>query len=188
MILEGRSYTVGMRVFLFVLILRLLPGVGIFILLAFTWLTIPQLAPLVDSLNVGTTSIVSLQELFTWVSVLAVLLFVLYAALVLVFTWLEYITYTYQINTNGLLISSGILHRQEKSIPFRQIQNMEIKRSLFFRFFGMSKLVILTAAHEDSSTPEAEAEIVIRILTKQTCEQLREQLLHLAHTQRVAQI
>ena len=48
-------------------------------------------------------------------------------------------------------IRRGILSRTENAIPYRQIQDADIERSLFFRMLGLSRLVILTAGHEDEA-------------------------------------
>ena len=48
-------------------------------------------------------------------------------------------------------IKRGVFSKTENAIPYRQIQNVDIERSLTFQMLGLSRLIILTAGHEDES-------------------------------------
>jgi membrane protein YdbS with pleckstrin-like domain len=189
MIVEGKSYTVGMKVFIFQLIIRLLPGLGIFVLLFLVWAALPFLGPLLESLNPDAPPVTTdFSDATGWIMALGTFLFFCYAGIVIIYTWLEYITFTYKLSVNGLEIGQGILHREESSLPFRQIQNIEVKRSLLFRFIGLSRLLIFTAGNDDPNTPPIEGEVTIPILEKHVAAELRHMLLERAHTQRVQNV
>jgi putative membrane protein len=65
--------------------------------------------------------------------------------------WLEYTNYTYRLDEFNLIMKKGILDRKETSIPSRQIQDVNIDESLFYRFLGLSSLVLKTAGTEEKN-------------------------------------
>jgi putative membrane protein len=76
------------------------------------------------------------------VPILAVLL---YGVLALPLIFLRYFRFRYQITEREVLIHSGVLTRQHRSIPIERIQNIEIEQSLLPRLFGTAKVKIETA-------------------------------------------
>ncbi len=50
-------------------------------------------------------------------------------------------------------IKRGILNKEEVAIPYRQIQDVDIRRDISFQMLGLSRIVILTAGHEDNEKP-----------------------------------
>ncbi len=57
--------------------------------------------------------------------------------------------FTFTLEDYGLKLKKGILSIKEVSIPYRQIQNVDVTRSPFYQFFGVSRMVIITAAEQD---------------------------------------
>ena len=84
-------------------------------------------------------------------------------------------------------IKRGILGKTENAIPYHQIQNVDIERSFLFQILGLSRIVILTAGHEDEK-PRAndEAEDVIPAIDKKLAEWLQTELLKRADIQKVS--
>jgi uncharacterized membrane protein YdbT with pleckstrin-like domain len=66
----------------------------------------------------------------------------------------------------------GVTNQRVISIPYRQIQAVNVVRSLAYRFFGVSKLVMITAGHDDPGTNE-EADTVLDPIDKDTAEEIR---------------
>jgi uncharacterized membrane protein YdbT with pleckstrin-like domain len=60
---------------------------------------------------------------------------------------LTYNNFTFEINSRGLEIVSGVIHKAEVSLPYDQVQNVNIERTLFDRILGLSKLSIETAGN-----------------------------------------
>ncbi|MCM8830717.1 MAG: PH domain-containing protein [Candidatus Omnitrophica bacterium] len=58
---------------------------------------------------------------------------------------LEYISFTYELTENELIIRYGILTRHTVVIPYLRIQNINSTRTLLERFLGLATLVIETA-------------------------------------------
>ncbi len=84
---------------------------------------------------------------------------------------LRYHFYTFTLEEFGLKMNRGILHQKEISIPYRQIQDVNIDRPLIYRFFGLSTLVMLTAAHEEANEKEM-AEVVLEPVNRDIAEEL----------------
>ena len=86
-------------------------------------------------------------------------------------------------------IKRGVLSKTENAIPYRQIQNVDIERSLMFQMLGLSRLIILTAGHEDESIKgENESEGVIPAIDQKLAEWLQTELLKKADVQKTIQV
>ena len=92
-------------------------------------------------------------------------------------SYLEYRTYRFTLEEFDLKVERGILTKHEISISYRQIQDVNIERSLFYQLFGISKLVIMSAGREDPGLhDEAQAEVILDPLDKNMAEEIREEL------------
>lgn len=58
-----------------------------------------------------------------------------------------YSTFYYWVDEHSFHKSSGIVHKQDVSIPYQQIQNVNINRSLTDRTLGLSRISIETAGN-----------------------------------------
>jgi uncharacterized membrane protein YdbT with pleckstrin-like domain len=100
--------------------------------------------------------------------------------------YFSYIAFRYRVDTNGFLTERGITSKQETSLPFRQIQNVDIEQSMIYRMMGVCDLVILTAGHEDKEdASKNESEIVLPALDIAVAHDLRTYLLERANVQEV---
>jgi uncharacterized membrane protein YdbT with pleckstrin-like domain len=100
--------------------------------------------------------------------------------------YFSYIAFSYRVDDNSFLTERGITSRQETSLPFRQIQNVDIEQSLIYRIMGVCDLVILTAGHEDKQDAgKNESEIVLPALDITVAHDLRTYLLERANVQEV---
>ncbi len=74
-------------------------------------------------------------------------LFALVAALVLAFAqWLAWSRFRYGLGPNELLIESGLISRNRRSIPFERIQDLDIEQGPLHRLFGLAKIKVETGA------------------------------------------
>ena len=86
-------------------------------------------------------------------------------------------------------IKRGIINKTEDAIPYRQIQDVDIERDFFFLILGLSKVIILTAGHEDEKNREDdESEGVIPAVDKKLGEWLQAELLKRADIQKTIDI
>lgn len=53
--------------------------------------------------------------------------------------------FMYEIDKDGLKIRSGVIFKHQVSLPYEQIQNVNIERTLLDRIFGFSRISIETA-------------------------------------------
>ena len=69
----------------------------------------------------------------------------------LVWSLLAYNSYRYELSKEGLEKRLGVITKRAMTIPYENIQNIEIDRNLLARIFGLSELRIETAGvHPES--------------------------------------
>ena len=90
----------------------------------------------------------------------------------LIIARLEYLHFTYTFEEFDLRIRRGILQRSETSLPYRQIQDVDIDRSVAHQLLGLSKLTIITAGHEESAEHE-KVEAILDPVEKGIAEEIR---------------
>jgi putative membrane protein len=67
------------------------------------------------------------------------------AAVVLILVqWLNWSRFTYGVGSHEIVIESGILSRNRRSIPFDRVQDVDIERGPLARLFGLAKVRIET--------------------------------------------
>jgi uncharacterized membrane protein YdbT with pleckstrin-like domain len=99
--------------------------------------------------------------------------------------WLVYSNYKFSLGDDSLKIKRGILEKEEVAIPYRQIQDVDIKRDLSFQMMGLSRIVILTAGHEDEADDASEG--ILPALDQDLAEWLQAELLKRANVQKVTE-
>jgi len=103
--------------------------------------------------------------------------------------WLTYTSYRFALSTDSLKIKRGVLNKEEIAIPYRQIQDVDINRDVSYQMMGLSRIVILTAGHEDEPKgPEGgESEGILPALDKDLAAWLQSELLRRANVQKVVE-
>ena len=115
-------------------------------------------------------------------------LFAVVLAVTLLVAWLIYANYKYCLGVDSLKIKRGILNKEEVAIPYRQIQDVDVRRNLTFQMIGLSQLVILTAGHEEGEKPgDDDSEGILPALDKDLAEWLQAELLKRANVQKVTE-
>lgn len=97
----------------------------------------------------------------------------------------QYIAYEFMLDEHAFKIRSGIINIHVEAIPYRQMQNIDIERDLLYRILGISRLVILTAAADDTDTGN-ESEAIIPAIDKNLGYKIQEELLKRANIERVS--
>lgn len=64
--------------------------------------------------------------------------------------YLEYKYFQYQIDKDKIIIQKGIINKKQTTIPFNNIQNIDINRPVHYRILGLAELHIQTAGEEKS--------------------------------------
>ena len=70
---------------------------------------------------------------------------------------LQYLTYRWQVGTDGLTIRSGWLNRQRREIPFARIHNVVVEQSVLHRMFGVAEVRLESAGGDK---PEASMRVL----------------------------
>ncbi|HUZ92472.1 MAG TPA: PH domain-containing protein, partial [Candidatus Paceibacterota bacterium] len=112
------------------------------------------------------------------------LVFIVAFLIALLVGWLVYKNYRFLLGEDALKIKRGVLSKEEIAIPFRQIQDATIERSLAYQLWGLSKLVILTAGREDKGEENDESEGILPALDKNLAERLQQELLRRANIEK----
>lgn len=60
--------------------------------------------------------------------------------------WLIWSRFRYGVGERDIVIESGIMSRNRRSIPFNRIQDVDIERSMLARLFGLAKVKVETGA------------------------------------------
>jgi uncharacterized membrane protein YdbT with pleckstrin-like domain len=115
------------------------------------------------------------------------LLFIVVFAIAFLIAWLIYKNFKFCLGDDSLKIKKGILNKEEVAIPYRQIQDVDIKRDLSFQMLGLSRIVILTAGHEDEKPEGDDSEGILPALDKDLAEWLQAELLKRANVQKVTE-
>jgi uncharacterized membrane protein YdbT with pleckstrin-like domain len=182
MIPLGHPQHLGFKAFILMSFRFISPAIGIVIVAAF--LTLFH-----ETLITATLNINSLMYPDTLLSSMVVETYIGYLVLILLglaligfvggilLAWLFYHYYTFTLGDYDLRLKRGILHREEISIPYRQMQNVNIIRSLFYQIIGVSKLYIDSAGNEDPGEPDT-SEIILRPIEKELAEEIRSLLQH----------
>ncbi|MEM8484651.1 MAG: PH domain-containing protein [Bacteroidota bacterium] len=100
-------------------------------------------------------------------SVVPVVAVIVYGVLALPLIALRYYRFRYRITRKEIVIQSGVLNRQNRSIPIERIQNIEIEQSLLPRIFGTAKVKIETAG-------SSKTEGVLEFVGIETAHEIRE--------------
>lgn len=110
--------------------------------------------------------------------------FVLWLAVILtlpafVFALAKYLSFRYRVGAEELVITSGILRRHHRVIPFSRVQNIEMRQGVLHQLAGVAELRVETAG----GAGEAEADLTV--LARDVAQALRLDVM--ARRQRVVQ-
>jgi uncharacterized membrane protein YdbT with pleckstrin-like domain len=168
-----------------------LPALGFLFLAAVIALFEPLFNMTLSSYaSVPITTLSSIDSAVSSLALACVGLFLVCFCVGFLIAWLKYLNYRYILDDTALEIQQGILFKETVSIPYRQIQNVDIKRSVLYRIFGLSSVFILTAGREDINSGDGsnDSEGIIPIIDKDHAESLREILLGRTHVQEVRHV
>ncbi|MDO8664926.1 MAG: PH domain-containing protein [Candidatus Liptonbacteria bacterium] len=128
---------------------------------------------------------VNVHQLVRLVALIAFLGFVIAFLLAALIGWLVYIHYEFQLGDHALKIKRGIFHKEEIAIPYRQIQNVNVRRDVAYQIFGLSKLIIQSAGHDDPNDPHDDAQGVLPALDRHLAESAKEEILKRSNVEKV---
>lgn len=80
--------------------------------------------------------------------------------------------YRYALTAEHLLVRSGVVSRQERTVPYQRIQTVDLEEAPMERLLGVTRMRVETAA-----TGSGEGEVVIQAVARDDAHALRERLL-----------
>lgn len=175
----------GHKTFLVNLFHNSIPTVFIIcVWISFIVLKIVGIENVVPSVNPADVAPI-LNIALNWALLGGFILIALSFTLAFLITAIDYFTFYFMLDDHGLCMKQGILNKQELSIPYRQIQDINIDRPLLYQMFGVCRLNILTAG-QDSDYDNDPTEANFPIIDKDMAYDLREQLLAHSNIQLVS--
>jgi uncharacterized membrane protein YdbT with pleckstrin-like domain len=113
---------------------------------------------------------------------------VAYAGIVFLSAWYQYVYHEFKLDEYALIIRSGILNRREISIPYRQIQNVDLNASYAERMFGVAELFVLTSGNEDrgGEGKKEESSAIFPLVNHEYAVELQRELLKRADVEEVS--
>ena len=106
-------------------------------------------------------------------------------AIGLIFNLLHYFSTTFGMDDYGFKLHRGIISKNEISIPYHQIQDVDVDQSVFGRLLGIGKLIILTAGNENREKNGEESEVVFNIIDISLAKSLQKSLIEKSSVQLV---
>jgi putative membrane protein len=85
---------------------------------------------------------------------------------------LDWWFFRYALTPENLLVHSGVISKQERTVPYQRIQTVDLEEAPLDRLLGVAKMRIETAA-----TGSGESEVKIQAIARDDAQDLRERLL-----------
>jgi len=147
-----------------------------------TFLVLAIIFSVARSLSVMPKSVV---PMLGFGGVICFIIFFIALIVALISSSIVYKSHEFCLANDALKIRQGVMTKQEIAIPYRQIQNVDIERDVLDQVLGLSKIVILTAGHDDDSKNESEG--ILPAMDKHLAYSLQEELLKRADVQKVVE-
>ncbi len=177
MIPIGRPEHLGRKTFVIMLLQGALPGVVLLFLVIALSFSTENITTQINS-NLETISGIfpivgdNLQNLGSTFIPLVFFLAILLGCIGIIISALRYQYFIFTLEEFGIRLRKGVLRVIEISIPYRQMQNVDVTRPLFYRIFGLSRLVILSAGHEQAEEGD-QTDTVFDPIDSEVADQIR---------------
>ena len=162
MITQGQEHHLGKRAFVILCLEKSkIPGIMLIITVALMLFR--------DVLPTSTQPAVSM--ILGYLILLTVLTFLI----AFIAGWIDYAEYSFNFEEYDIRMKRGLIKKKETSIPYRQIQDVNIERDPTFQLLGLSRLIITTAGHEETGE-KGMSEVVVEAMDKKLAEEMRNML------------
>ncbi|MBU6370765.1 MAG: PH domain-containing protein [Patescibacteria group bacterium] len=94
----------------------------------------------------------------------------------LVYALIGYFSTRFGLDDYAFKLHRGLISRDEVTIPYHQIQDVNVEQSVIGRIFGVGTMIILTAGQDDRGTNGEENEIVFPIVDIGVAKDLQKRL------------
>lgn len=176
MIIPKHEYHLGKKAFFLMVAKHVFPGFVLFLLTAVISSFGASLFRGIDLPNMSGDPVSHVSQMPLYISYG---LNILFAASILaiiigaVISWLEYQNYSFSFEEFNLVVKKGIFSREEVSIPYRQMQDINVSRNILHIMLGISRIVIDSAGHEEKDEHN-ETDIILELVDKNQAEDIRQ--------------
>lgn len=127
---------------------------------------------------------------FAWGVLIGLLLWIVALLFAFLGAGLDYYGYQFFLDVDALKIKRGVINKDEISIPYRQIANVDVEQTFVHQLLGVSRVAILTAGHEDKNgdTNEDFSEGALPVIEKDKAEEMRDILIKRANVEKVMNV
>ncbi len=131
-----------------------------------------------------------ISTVFAWGVILGLGLWIVALLFAFLGASLDYYGYQYLLDTDALKVKRGIINKDEISIPYRQISNVDVEQTFVHQILGVARVAILTAGHEDKNgdTKEDFSEGALPVISKNKAEEMRDILIQRANVEKVQNV
>jgi uncharacterized membrane protein YdbT with pleckstrin-like domain len=159
-------------------------SVAALVLLAivFLFIILASIGPAGIFPSIGDQTAQAIQAFFILGLLAALVLFVILFVIALLVSWLEYRNYTFNLGDHSLEVARGILTKENISIPYHHIEDINIEQGLLYQIMGVCRVAILTAGHGDS---EDKAEGILPTIDLATGREIQKFIMARSNTQEV---
>ena len=157
MLLIGQPQNMGRRTMLLTVARHTTFGFVLFLISGILAFVGPFLAVTVTNLmtlggTASKTQYTTVSDAISNLSVMALLGSVILILVGMIIAIIQYRNHVFLLEEFSLKFRRGIFDKTEVSIPYRQIQDINLVRTVMHRIFGVSRLLMITAGREDDST------------------------------------
>lgn len=99
---------------------------------------------------------------------------------------LKYLGTTYTLDDYAFKFTKGIFSKNEISIPYKHIENVDVRQSIMFRLLGLSRLAIFSAGNPDKEGDMTDQ--IFDVIDSEKAEYLKNYLLKKAEIEEVVQV
>ncbi len=173
----------GIKVFYYYLSKRLLIGV-LLLIVSFIFLSFK---------GAIVSKIAFLFSVKLALAIISSFIFILFTASVILIigglfmSWMDYISCVFTLDEASFNIRRGIFNKREVSIPYRQIQDINIEQTFNHRMMGVSKLIILTAGNDDKGK-EGGSEGIFEVIDSRVAKDVRKSILQKTSIETVTEV
>lgn len=100
---------------------------------------------------------------------------IIFGGIGIIMSSLQYSFFTFTLEEFGLKLKRGVFNVEEITIPYRQMQDVDVTRPIIYRLFGLSRLVVFSAGHEKPNEPE-QTDTVFDPIDYEIAEEIRQLL------------
>ena len=164
----------GLRALILYIVKGLLPGI-IFGILTLVVLSAKNLI-IGGFVNSGYASVDAINKIILFVIGGMYIVSILLLAFGLLINLIHYFSCRFGMDDYAFKLHRGLISRNEITIPYHQIQDVNVDQSIIGGLFGIGKLIILTAGNEDKDKNGEENEVVFDIIDISTAKYLQKTL------------